>query len=103
MLRHGLPHHRQPLALRGAARFWGGAEPTSVTAAGVGGVGIIPPVEDVYDREDPHFTDPPSGRLAAAGPHRYLLDLKDPEVTFYPYFFVWNDFAWEAGAGICRH
>ena len=64
-------------------------------AAGIRGVGIIPPVEDVYDRADPGFTDTPAWQACRRRAHRYLLDLQDPEIKFYPYFFVWNDFAWE--------
>ena len=64
-------------------------------AAGIGGVGIIPPVEDVYDRLDPHFTDAPAWQACRRRAHRYLLELKDPEIEIFPYFFVWNDFAWE--------
>jgi hypothetical protein len=64
-------------------------------AAGIRGVGVIPPVEDVYDRADPGFTDTPAWRACRRRAQRYLLDLQDPEIIFYPYFFVWNDFAWE--------
>ncbi len=64
-------------------------------AAGIRGVGIIPPVEDVYDRLDPGFTDTPVWQACRRRAQRYLLDLRDPEFHFYPYFFVWNDFAWE--------
>lgn len=66
-----------------------------LTAAGIRGVGIIPPVEDVYDRADPTFIDTPAWQACRRRAQRYLLDLKDPEIRFYPYFFVWNDFAWE--------
>ena len=59
------------------------------------GVGIIPPVEDVYDRSDPQFTDTPDWQACRRRAHRYLLELQDPEIDTFPYFFVWNDFAWE--------
>lgn len=64
-------------------------------AAGIRGVGIIPPVEDVYDRLDPKFTDTSAWQACRRRAHRYLLELQDPDFYFYPYFFVWNDFAWE--------
>ncbi len=64
-------------------------------AAGISGAGVIPPVEDVYDRYDPGFTDTPAWQDCRSRAHRYLLDLNDPEIRIFPYFFVWNDFAWE--------
>ncbi len=64
-------------------------------AAGISGAGAIPPVEDVYDRYDPAFTDDPAWQDCRRRAHRYLLELKDPEIRVFPYFFVWNDFAWE--------
>lgn len=80
--------------------------------AGIGGAGVIPPVEDVYDRLDPSFTDTPAWRACRRLAHAYLLSLKEASRTrpggaaaaeaeaavrleIYPYFFVWNDFAWE--------
>jgi hypothetical protein len=64
-------------------------------AAGITGAGTIPPVEDVYDRYDPGFTDTPAWQVCRRRAHQYLLDLDDPEIQVFPYFFVWNDFAWE--------
>jgi len=64
-------------------------------AAGISGAGAIPPVEDVYDRDDPAFTDTPAWQECRRRAHRYLLDLSDPAIRIFPYFFVWNDFAWE--------
>jgi len=63
--------------------------------AGIGGAGLIPPVEDIYDRYDFHFTDPPAWQACRRQAHQYLLDLHDPHIHLYRYFFVWNDFAWE--------
>jgi len=63
--------------------------------AGVAGAGAIPPVEDIYDRYDPDFTDTPAWQACRRRAHQCLLDLQDPEIAIYPYFFVWNDFAWE--------
>jgi hypothetical protein len=64
-------------------------------AAGIRGVGIIPPVEDVYDRLDPQFIDTPAWQACRRRAHQYLLGLQDPEIEIFPYFFVWNDFVWE--------
>jgi hypothetical protein len=64
--------------------------------AGVSGAGVIPPVEDVYDRYDPRFQDSPEWQACRGRAHQYLLALADAEIHVYPYFFVWNDFAWEA-------
>ncbi len=64
-------------------------------AAGIRGVGIIPPVEDVYDRLDPKFTDTPAWQACRRRAQQYILELQDPDFCYYPYFFVWNDFAWE--------
>jgi len=64
-------------------------------AAGITGAAPIPTVEDIYDRHDPRFTDSPGWQACRRRAHRYLLDLQDPEIAIYPYFFVWNDFAWE--------
>jgi hypothetical protein len=62
---------------------------------GIRGAALIPPVEDVYDRYDPGFTDTPEWQACRRRAHQYLLDLTDPDITIYPYFFVWNDFARE--------
>jgi hypothetical protein len=64
-------------------------------AAGIRGAAPIAPVEDIYDRYDPGFTDPPAWQACRRRAHRYLLELADPEIATYPYFFVWNDFARE--------
>lgn len=63
--------------------------------AGITGAGAIPPVEDIYDRYDPDFTDTPAWQDCRRRAHQYLLSLNDPEIRVFPYFFVWNDFAWE--------
>jgi hypothetical protein len=64
-------------------------------SAGIQGAGLIPPVEDIYDRYDPAFTDAPEWQACRRRAHRYLLDLSDPDISLYRYFFVWNDFARE--------
>jgi hypothetical protein len=68
--------------------------------ANIGAAGVIPPVEDIYDRYDPDFTDTPAWQACRRRAHRYLLDLKNQSASgdgpeIYPYFFVWNDFARE--------
>ncbi len=66
--------------------------------AGIGAAALIPPVEDIYDRYDPDFTDTPVWQASRRAAHQYLLDLKqDPggPLEVFPYFFVWNDFARE--------
>jgi len=64
-------------------------------AAQVSGAGLIPPVEDIYDRWNFNFQDTPDWQQCRRRAHQYLRGLKDPGITLYPYFFVWNDFAWE--------
>ncbi|MFZ5449857.1 MAG: amidohydrolase family protein [Thermodesulfobacteriota bacterium] len=64
-------------------------------AAGITGAAPIPPVEDIYDRYNHRFTDTPAWQACRRRAHQYLLELKDPEIAIYPYFFVWNDFAYE--------
>jgi hypothetical protein len=50
------------------------------------------PVEEIYDRYDPHFTDSEEYRASRASVHRYLLKSAERDRIF-SYFFVWNDFA----------
>jgi hypothetical protein len=64
-------------------------------SAGITGAAPIAPVEDIYDRYDPEFKDSPAWQACRRRAHQYLLELKDPEIDIYPYFFVWNDFAYE--------
>lgn len=73
---------------------WEDLKPLLVSA-GIGGAGLIPPVEDIYDRFDPLFLDDPHWQASRRRAHRYLLELQDPDLSLYPYFFVWNDFAYE--------
>ncbi len=84
--------------------------------AGIQGAGLIAPVEDIYDRYQPRFTDTPAWQARRRQAHQYLLELKNstrksapppaastrppggveaPEIDIFPYFFVWNDFAYE--------
>ncbi len=54
-----------------------------------GGV-IFSPVEEIYDRYDPHFTDSDYYRQSREQVHKYLEGLKKDWI--YVYWFVWNDF-----------
>jgi len=55
-----------------------------------GGV-MFSPVEEIYDRYDPFFTDTEEYRRSRSAVHRYLLELASQDRIF-AYFFVWNDF-----------
>jgi hypothetical protein len=63
--------------------------------ARITGAGLIPPVEDIYDRYNYRFKDTPEWQACRRQANRYLLKLQDPEIEIFPYFFVWNDFAWQ--------
>jgi uncharacterized protein len=56
-----------------------------------GGV-VFSPVEEIYDRYDPFFTDSDEYKNRRRSVHSYLLDVAERE-RIYPYFFIWNDFA----------
>jgi len=62
-------------------------------ATGICGVAFFSPVMEIYDRYDFHFTDTPEWRRRRLESNAYLLSLKPAELTVYPYFFIWNDFA----------
>ena len=68
---------------------------TLLLEAGISGAAPIAPVEDIYDRYDPEFCDSPAWQACRRRAHQYLLALQYPEIAIYPYFFVWNDFAYE--------
>lgn len=55
-----------------------------------GGV-VFSPVEEIYDRGDPHFKDSDNYRKSRPWVHRYLRGIASRQHIF-PYFFVWNDF-----------
>jgi len=57
------------------------------------GVAFFSPVMEIYDRYDFHFTDTPDWQERRQKSNSFLLSLKHKEMTIYPYFFVWNDFA----------
>ncbi|MFC1834523.1 hypothetical protein ACFL2Q_07290 [Thermodesulfobacteriota bacterium] len=58
---------------------------------GIHGGSAFSPVEEIYDRYDPLFTDSEEYRASRSGVHLYLLELARKERVF-PYFFVWRDF-----------
>ncbi|MBI5569183.1 MAG: amidohydrolase family protein [Desulfomonile tiedjei] len=68
-----------------------------------GGV-LFSPVEEIYDRDDPRFTDSTDYQKSRRRVHKYLLDVAMRE-HIYPFFFVWNDFASipEGFAGVKWH
>jgi len=57
----------------------------------ISGGAMFSPVEEIYDRYDPFFTDSGEYRTSRTLVHRYLLGLGERE-NIFPYFFVWNDF-----------
>ncbi|MBI5249796.1 MAG: metal-dependent hydrolase, partial [Desulfomonile tiedjei] len=68
-----------------------------------GGV-LFSPVEEIYNRNDPFFTDSPQYAKSRASVHRYLLE-RAQDGSVFPYYFVWNDFhpVPEGFAGIKWH
>lgn len=66
-----------------------------VDGTDIGGVALFSPVLEIYDRYDFHFTDTPAWRLRRRESNAYLLTLKSDDLTIFPYFFIWNDFAVE--------
>lgn len=57
---------------------------------GIDGGVVFSPVEEVYDRYDPFFSDSRKYADSRRRVHEYLL--KRASDTIFPYFFVWNDF-----------
>ncbi len=66
-----------------------------VAGTDIGGAAMFSPVLEIYDRYDFHFTDTPAWRLRRQESNAYLLSLKPVDLTVFPYFFIWNDFAVE--------
>lgn len=60
--------------------------------AGIDGGVVFSPVEEIYNRYDPWFTDSPEYKRSRTAVHDYLIELSSRD-HIYPYFFVWNDFA----------
>lgn len=59
---------------------------------GIDGGVVFSPVEEIYDRFDPSFTDSQAYQESRDRVHSYLLDVVS-RAHVYPYFFVWNDFS----------
>ena len=78
-----------------------------VSRTDIDGVALFSPVLEIYDRYDGHFTDTPAWQLRRKESNAHLLSLDSPELTVFPYFFIWNDFAveqlTEAHCGIKWH
>ncbi len=60
--------------------------------AGIDGACLFAPVEDIYERDNPHFVDEPVWIATRRAANRYLLDIQNKNIGFYSYYFVWNDF-----------
>jgi len=60
--------------------------------AGVDAAVMFPPVEDVYDRYDPSFTDPPDWQKCRRRANDYVVETAERTGRVYPFFFAWNDF-----------
>lgn len=59
------------------------------------GAVMFPPVMEIYDRYDPHFTDSESWMCRRKTANEYLLNIGTSDFKVIPYLFVWNDFAVE--------
>ena len=53
---------------------------------------MFPPVEEIYDRYNPHFRDTPEWSQKRQAANDYLLSLFRSGKPLFPYYFVWNDF-----------
>ncbi|WP_051564510.1 amidohydrolase family protein [Desulfovermiculus halophilus] len=66
-----------------------------LAGTGIQGAALFSPVDEIYDRSDPFFADSPEWRSRRKASNAYLLTLDPQDLTVYPYFFIWNDFAVE--------
>lgn len=66
-----------------------------VRSGQIGGAVMFPPVMEIYDRYDPHFTDSETWIHRRKSANEYLLNIGSSDFTVIPYLFVWNDFAIE--------
>jgi hypothetical protein len=66
-----------------------------IAGTDIGGVALFSPVLEIYDRYDYQFTDTAAWRRSRRVSNFYLLSLKSADLSVYPYFFIWNDFAVE--------
>lgn len=61
--------------------------------SGIRAVVMFPPVSEIYDRYDPGFKDTDPWRERRRESNEYLLGISSPELTVYPFLFIWNDYA----------
>jgi hypothetical protein len=73
-----------------------------VAGTDIGGVALFSPVLEIYDRHDVNFTDTPAWRMLREKSNASLLLLTSANLTIFPYFFIWNDFAVEQLAAAHR-
>ncbi len=64
-----------------------------LSGTGIQGAALFSPVAEIYDRNDPFFEDNPKWQSCRQASNAYLLSLEPKDLTVYPYFFIWNDFA----------
>lgn len=73
----------------------------AIRGSPIEGAAMFAPVMEIYDRNDPFFTDSPSWRRRRQAANEYLPLLKDREIAVFPYFFMWNDFAFREITSDC--
>jgi hypothetical protein len=66
-----------------------------IAGTDIGAAAMFSPVLEIYDRYDFNFTDTPAWRRRRQESNANLLSLKSADLTVFPYFFIWNDFAVE--------
>jgi len=66
-----------------------------ISGTDIGGAAMFSPVLEIYDRYDFNFADTPAWQRRRQESNTYLLSLNSADLTIFPYFFIWNDFAVE--------
>lgn len=66
-----------------------------ITGTDIGGAVMFSPVLEIYDRYDFNFNDTPAWQRNRQESNAYLRSLRPADLTVFPYFFIWNDFAVE--------
>jgi len=64
-----------------------------ISGSGIMEAVMFPPVMEVYDRNDPDFTDFAQWKNRRKAANEYLLNIGTTDLPVTPYFFIWNDFA----------
>lgn len=64
-----------------------------VAGTDIEGAALFSPVMEIYDRHDVNFVDTPAWQESRRRSNAYLLSQRSPNLTVFPYFFIWNDFA----------